>query len=400
MADEKKPKIDLKARLGKNAGQAPPPGAAVPAPAIPAPSGRASRTPPPPGIAPPGVAPPGTPVGPPPPFGGAAPGSPAIDPSNPLAAVAIPYRAPAPAAPPQPQRIEVDEGAVHEARKGARKQGLVVGMVAAVIFSAVGYVAGQSHADGVARDKSRADAKGLIDDVTKAKAQIQALSDKMDAGRKMLADRPPKFPGDLSKDLGGVNVDFDGMKLAGRRFSGFSTTTTQLLVEFITRVQTLNDKKLLIQGLLNKLQKPLTEQFNAPAGQVAISQVVIVSKDQNGPLALLAPLQTPIVMNQSKWDMPKEFNFLDPLGGGNAKLDRYTGGDISTKPGAVYVVPKSFEKVCPSEGGVQAKQLAAQIGTFIHDIKGDEKVEGIETDTKPGMLETADKLIAGLSKVE
>jgi hypothetical protein len=222
----------------------------------------------------------------------------------------------------------------------------------------------------------------------------------MDAGRRMLADKPPKFPADLSKDLGGINVDFDGMKLAGRRFSGFSTATTQLLVEFITRVQALNDKKLAVQSLLNKLQKPLTDQFNAPAGQVSINQIVIVSKDNNGPLALLAQLSAPLVTNQSSFSVPKEFNFTDPLGGGNSKLDRYTGGDIMKSPAAVYVVPSSFQKVCPSDTAVQAKQLAAQIGGFIHDIKGDEKVEGIETDTKPGLLETADKLILGLNKVD
>jgi hypothetical protein len=385
MADEKKPKIDLKARLGKaGGGQA---GAAVPVPQV-----RPSQRPPVPG----------TPVGPPPPFA-ATPAAPAaIDPSNPLAAVATPYRAPAPPPPPQAQRIEVDEVAVHEARKGARKQGLVFGLVIAAISSGVGYVGGQSRADGTARDKSRNDAKEMADDVGKAKAQIQALMDKMDAGRRMLADKPPKFPADLSKDLGGINVDFDGTKLAGRRFSGFSTATTALLVEFITRVQTLNDKKLAIQSLLNKMQKPLTEQFNAPPGQVTINQIVIVSKDNNGPLALLAQLSTPLVTNQSSFNMPKEFNFTDPLGGGNSKLDRYMGGggDLGKNPAAVYVVPSSFQKACPSDNAVQAKQLAASIGSFIHDIKGDEKVEGIETDTKPGLLETADKLASGLSKVE
>src|SRR5438477_7330540 len=98
MADEKKPKIDLKARLGKTqlgGSQAP---AMSPTPM---PPGMGSRAPvpgapgsaPPPGMSGPGIpAPPGVPVGPPPPFGGggAAVSSPALDPSNPLAAVAAP----------------------------------------------------------------------------------------------------------------------------------------------------------------------------------------------------------------------------------------------------------------------------------------------------------------------
>ena len=118
MAEDKKPKIDLKARLGKSpTAQAPATGLGG-APS----SGRSAPTPVPPGTGSVVPVPPGVPVGPPSPFGIAPPKHHgAIDPSNPLAAVAAPYRAPAPQATiVQPQRIEVDEVAVHEARKGAR----------------------------------------------------------------------------------------------------------------------------------------------------------------------------------------------------------------------------------------------------------------------------------------
>src|SRR5690349_7283534 len=121
MAEERKPKIDLKARLGKaSGGAAPSPGGAAGG-AIPVPQ-RGSR--PPPAIPPPVL--PGSPVGPPSPFGQMEGVTPAIDPSNPLAAVAAPYR-PAPTPPPPaPTRIEVDEASVHAARAGGRKQGLVM----------------------------------------------------------------------------------------------------------------------------------------------------------------------------------------------------------------------------------------------------------------------------------
>ncbi|HEY5243817.1 MAG TPA: hypothetical protein VIJ22_20190, partial [Polyangiaceae bacterium] len=62
-------------------------------------------------------------------------GSP-LDAGNPLAAVAQPFRQQAPVAHamPQAQRIEVDEGAVQAARSSARKQGLVVGILFAVVL--------------------------------------------------------------------------------------------------------------------------------------------------------------------------------------------------------------------------------------------------------------------------
>src|SRR5450755_680501 len=90
MADEKKPKIDLKARLGKASTATPPPGTVIP---VPVPKPTASRPPPPGGL---GGGLPGVPIGPPSPFGSQPP---PIDPSNPLAAVAQVYRPPPPSAP-------------------------------------------------------------------------------------------------------------------------------------------------------------------------------------------------------------------------------------------------------------------------------------------------------------
>src|SRR5438045_1996856 len=121
MAEEKKPKIDLKARLGKASG------AGTPAPGVAGAPSFGSR--PPPAIPPPVV--PGSPVGPPSPFGPPTGLGPAIDPSNPLAAVAAPYRPPQPPQPAAAQRIEVDEAQVQQARSGGRKQGIVAGAVLA-----------------------------------------------------------------------------------------------------------------------------------------------------------------------------------------------------------------------------------------------------------------------------
>jgi hypothetical protein len=411
MADDKKPKIDLKARLGKTqvgGAQAPvmsptpmPPGVGGGVPVVPSASPSAR----PPGMSGPGIpAPPGVPVGPPPPFGGggAAVSAPALDPSNPLAAVAAPYRAPqvVQAAPVQPARIEVDEVAVHEARKRAAKTGMVVAVLLGLAGVGVGFVAGGAHEQSNARDKSKNDAKQLADDLGKAKESLSKLADKMDEGVKTLQGN--KFPAQLAGDLGGLNVAFDGSELAGRRFSGFPQDTTAMLVDFITSVQALNDRKELIQGLLTKLQKPLTEKMNAPAGQQVISLVAAVQKDPAGnPAVFLAPLSAPITFDTKDVKLPSEFTFADPGGGGNAKAPRYTGGDISKNPAAVPVVPKTFDKVCPSETAGATAQLTAQIGGFIRDIKGEGQVSAeIVTDTKAGLLERAEKLITALQKVQ
>ncbi len=396
MPEEKKPKIDLKARLGKaSAAQTPPPPVAGPPPSgIPAPI----RSAPPP------IAPmPGVPVGPPPAFGSRPP---PIDPNNPLAAVASPYRpsaqpvAPAPAHH-QPQRIEVDDMAVQTASRSARKQGLVLGLFVALGLGVIGWVAGGAAQQGSDRGKSKTDAQSLSADVTKAHDALKSLADKMEAGGKMLAvDR--KFPDTLAKELSGINVDFDGTKLAGRRFSGFPAETAHDLVEFITAVQTVNDRKDVVEGLLTRLQKPISEQLSTPQGQQNISYVVAVDRDPSGNLAgFLSPLSTPLLVTSQNISLPAKFQFTQPGGSGKTELPRYTGGDVSTKPAAIYIVPKTFEGACPSATSGQIAQLGAQMGGFVHDIRGDASSaqQDIVTDTKPGLLERAEKLVTQLNKI-
>jgi hypothetical protein len=404
MAEEKKPRIDLKARLGKAGAATPPPPGAVPVP-----------TPPPGAVAPPPAVvgrgggipvPPGVPVGPPPAM--SAHPTP-VDPGNPLAAVATPYRAPAPPAPAQPQRIEVDEMAVQQASRGARKQGLIAGVVIALVLGAVGYVAGGAAQKSSDRTKAVGDAKELAGDVIKAKDQMKAMADKVEAGRKLLTAPDPKerkFPEALGRELGGMAVDFDGSKLAGRRFSGFSITATSQLVEFITAVQSLNDRKSAIVNLLTRLQKPVSEQFAASAsGKVSVGHVVLLgTRDQGGSqFGILAPLKEPIVGQPGRVDVPAEWVFIDTLGQGRptAKVNKYTTGDLG-KPSAIYVLPKSFDNVCPSETSGAAAQLAAQLAGVLKDLKGEgggADTQQLVQDAKPGLIERADKLATELNKV-
>ena len=412
MAEEKKPKIDLKARLGKGAGGAtpPPPVAGIPVPAVPSAGASASAGVGAPQSSPTGSGgggglpvPPGIPVGPPPAFGKM--GGAAIDPSNPLAAAATPYRAPAPPPPrepPQPQRIEVDEMAVQEARKGARKQGLIAGLVAAAVLGAIGYIAGGAVETNKGRQKSVGDAKSLATDVAKSRDQLKAIADKVEAGKNSLL-KDKKFPDTLAKELGGINVDFDGNKLAGVRFSGFPQETTSTLIEYITLVQTLNDRKTAIIGLLQRLQKPITEQLTA-GQKTTINYVVLFGKQDpsRNPFALLAPLQKPIeAANPTAIALPAEFTATDPLTRQNLSVPKYSTGNLD-KPSAVYVLPKSIEAACPSETSGSIAQLGSQLSHVVTDIRGEQAAPGgdVVTESKPGLLDRAEKLATSLNRVQ
>jgi hypothetical protein len=320
-----------------------------------------------------------------------------LDPSNPLHA-AMQQPAPArsaPAAPPQPQRIEVDELTVQEARKGARKQGLIAGMVFGLVLAAVGYIAGGAQETNKGRAQSVAHAKALATDVGKAREQLKTLAEKLEAGRTTLG-RDHKFPDSLVKDLGGINIDFDGQKLAGVRFSGFKTETTTGLIEFITGVQSTNDRKNALSGLLVKLQKPMTEQLANPGKAAPVTFVVLINKDSaKNPYGVLAPLQKPLELTST---MPAEFLAVDPMTKGNISAPKFTSLD---KPGAAYVVPKSIDAAFPSETAGQLGQLIGQLSRLIIDIRGEGPApEGMIQDQKQGLLERADILMTNLNKVQ
>jgi hypothetical protein len=427
MADDKKPKIDLKARLGKSAAAAPTP-APAPVAQVPqiSPSGRPMPMPtsvpapatsqPPEALGSYGAAqgPGGIPIPPamgssssfggiPVPSGYVAPspgGGGGFDPSNPLAAAVAPYQGQRQAPAPEPQRIEFDDQSIREANKGGRKQGIIIGTVFAVILGGVGYVAGGASEQSTGRSLAKAGALDLEANATKAQDQLKTLVAKMEAGKKQLISEH-KFPEALSRDLGAINVDFDGKQLEGRRFSGFSTDTTRDLVEFITAVQGVNDRKLLIQGLLTKLQKPITEQLAIPEGQIKINYVVAVDKDPAGNVAgFLSHLAEPIAVTGQAVALPTEFTFANPGGSGNTKLPRYANGDIASKPAAIYIVPKTFDTMCPSATGGQIAQLGAQISSFIAELNGEGAADpNAVSDAKAGLIDRAGKLIKELDKV-
>lgn len=399
MAEDKKPKIDLKSRLqrmgGPGAPTPPPPTAAMPVPSPSQPPPAMARTapvavvtqsvPPPSGI--------------PRPPASVRPAN--LDPNNPLAAAAgfAPKTAAPPAMMAQPQRIEVDELAVQQARSGARKQGFIGGLVLAIVVGLVAYVAGGAQQQGADRKKSTQDAHDLAGDLLKAKASLDDVKQKLtDGGNSLLSQR--KYPTDLGKQLSDTVVDFSGDKLFGRRFSGVPADTVRDLMDFITRVQALNNKKDLVVALLSnpKLTKAITEDLSRPAGQSPITIVAVVDKDTPGGAGRLASLVTPLGPNDP---IPKTMTFVNPMGSGNVQLPMLGDPKIPPTGAVIPIVPTSFDKVCPSPVKGAETQLLASMNSLVDDIVGQKGSDtgDIVTDSKPGLSDTAAKLADALSKV-
>ena len=72
------------------------------------------------------------------------------------------------------------------------------------------------------------------------------------------------------------------------------------------------------------------------------------------------------------------------------------------KPSAVYVLPKSIEAACPSETAGSIAQLGSQLTRVINDIKGETAAPGgdVVTESKPGLVDRAERLVTNLNKVQ
>jgi hypothetical protein len=296
----------------------------------------------------------------------------------------------------QPTRIEVDEGAVQQARSRARKQGVVAGMLFAVVLGGLGWVGGGASQQASDRAKSARDAHELAGDLLKAKGSLDQMKDKLNGGLKTLGEQ--KFPDDLARELSGMHVDFAGDKLFGRRFAGVPMDTTSALFEFITRVQMLNDKKDLIVSLLNKLQGPMKDELAHP-GQYSLTMVAVVDSTVGDRGTSLFQLTKPI-SPEEKGGVPDKLTFTKD--GKNVTLGRLTGDKIPKEGAAIAVVPTSFDRVCTTPALAlkgQKLQLVASMNSLLGDIDGQKADEASGADAKPGVGEQASRIADQLNKV-
>jgi hypothetical protein len=394
MAEEPKKKIDLKARLKKDAGTpAPPPTSSGGVAGVPAPASSAPV---------PGMSGPGIPVPP-----GVAIGGPAhTDASNPLAIAAGMARE---AHPQAHQRIEVDETEVRAASSKARRTGLVIGLFIAVLAGAGGVMVGNAQEVSNGRKKAHNDAVELKGNVEKAQTKLESIATALEDAQKQLQAKPGerKFPSDLANTLGGLHVDFDGTQLAGRRFSGFSTDTTTNLVDFITGVAAMEDDKTALKNLITRISsnKAFVEQFNAATVGKNVEYMVLLGgptgRDPKGNYsAMISKLTAPIAITPDKIDIPKDLQGTNPLSpnGSNVSGSVYQNGTLD-KPVAMYINPASWDLACPPETKSLAGQLGIKLGDLVTKLRGQPAQEGLVEDVKPGLIDRAKTLQKALEKI-
>jgi len=368
MSEDKKPKIDLKARLGKKTVSAP---AAGPGGSIPPPAG----VPKPSGI-------------PAPPFqspGGSARPAPMVDASNPYGAMA-PAAAPVAAA----QTIRIDMGDdVMRAQRGGKMKVFVLALITAGIGGFVGFTLGGASERNAGATAAMQGAQDLTKDVDAANAKIGELADILKGAREKLAKA--QFPDDEVSKLGALNIPFAGANLAGKSIGRFKADVLTMLVDFASASSEANDNKGDLQRLLSGNKKGVQEFLDSQT-KPQVRWSVIVSPTGVGPLASMQPVPTPFPLgSEDKKTWPDSFDLM--AGGKKTTVKRYQKGDAATEdPTFIPVDPSTQAAVCPSDVLVK---LRGRLSDLEETLRGNQ-TPGEE---KTGLLESGQALAKKLKQI-
>ena len=374
---DNKPKIDLKARLGKKTVSAP----------------VTSSVPPPMGLQRPLVqqgvrpsAPAGRPpIGgggsvPAPPFGAQPSRAPRIDPNDPYSSVA----ASAAPAVQRPREIRVDMEEVRAANKGRRGRVLFLSLVTAVVGGFLGFTLGGGVERGKAATAAVIGSKELLKEVEESNAQIQQLADTLKSARQKLLSKGT-YPQEEVTKLGAINIPFKPMSLLDKGIGRFKRDTMVMLIDYATAVEAANDQKESLQRLLGSGSlKAVIEEQQKPK----VRWMARVEGGPGGPWLTLDRLpEANAFLAADKW--PEALEIKD--GDKTTKFKRYASGDpAGTEPPFIPVSPQSQG---PND----------IIGSLVSQLlKMDEVLRGNKEDPaneKTGLLERGQKLADALKRI-
>jgi hypothetical protein len=372
MSEQKKPKIDLKARLGKKTVAAPtgpaiPPPVGIPKP--PAMGGMGAAPSRPPGMMSPGGAY-GSPSAPPP---------------------------PPPRVEPQAIKVEMSEEVVAENQK-VKRRGYITAAIIGVLGMGMGFGWGGRVEANKGANAAVEGAHQLIKDIEAADKKADELNDVLAKASERLGKN--EYPEQEISALGGINIPFDGGHL-DKSIGRFNKTLVTTLITYANTAQKANDQKEKIQSLLTGSKAALTDLLTQKTDP-KIRWGVWVEGGPNGPWANMQPLPNPFPVKsatkvkdkdgkEKDYEWPAELQI--PRGNQQATLKRYKSGDISSgDPQFIPVAPQTESMVCPSSTIVRLRQELQEMQTV---LKGD-ATPGVD---KVGFLQMGETVVAQLKKI-
>jgi hypothetical protein len=358
---DNKPKIDLKSRLGKKTvatkgGPSIPPPVGIPKPQLP----------------------------------GAAPGI-KVDASDPYSAISADSM-PAKRKEPQAIRVEMSHEVI-EAQKKGRALIIALAAITAALGAGLGYTIGGRVESNKGAQRAVVDAGELAKEVASANATATTLSETLNAIQSSLKDN--KYPEAETKKLGELNIDFSGIKLAGRGIGRFQPNTVKLLIAYAGGAQEANDSKEALQARLTARKTTISDQLEQlTKTTVKVRLLAGVDSGARGPMVWFQPIEKEQWFLVDKKD-DKAFKWPDKFkvkeGKDTKERDRYTKGDPSGGK-LIPVDPDTFGQVCPL---TILGELMADANKVEEMLKGD-KTPGQE---KTGLIDTGDTVVQELKKI-
>jgi len=386
--EDRKPKIDLKARLGKAQG------AAVPQTGAPPPVARPSGS----------VAPPPAMGSVPPPNAGGfgqAPGVPVGVPMPPFAGgkqQTDPFGAPVAGSPtrtaaPSTIRIELDEETMKAARKGGKRAG-ILGFITLMMGLGLGYAFGGRQADSKVAQGALQGAQDLIVDIDKAQGKIKEFSEKLAGAVKDMKDS--KFPDAFVNDLGGLAIPFGADKLAGRNIGRFDPRTLQMLFQYTNNVEALNDRKDALKNLFTSQKKAIVDAFAATSNPKVSWSVFIQKSPAHGNVASLAAINPSESFGYNDANWPGKFKIS--TGRELVDSERYSAGDPTTADPTkkIVTIPVSPDSIASAVGGGILGRITSELA------KTDATLSGSGTpgdDDENGVLKKGEVLLTALKRI-
>jgi hypothetical protein len=346
-----KPKIDLKARLGRRTG-AMPASASIPPPVVnqhqPHPSqapqqGQSSGYPGPSGFASPQQQQPRASY-------------------NPMGVGTV-QQAPAPVRMAAPVSYDDEEFAA--VRKGSRVKVMVLAAAAAAAGGVLGFaVGGMSEKNSVA-EAAVVGAKTLVVEIDAANASVGKLSEVLASAANALKEG--KYPDDQVKELGAVNIPFDGTNLGNKSIGRFKPSLVAQLITYAEATGKANAQKDKIRGLLSYSKAGVEELLDQKANP-QVRWGVSVQQGPQGPWGSMQVLPSAFFANGEKgkgggW--PAQFEI--PQGGEKSSFKRFVGGDPDGQ--IIPIAPMTQNAVCPTDTIVRIRR---ELGDMQKILNGDE----------------------------
>ncbi len=297
---------------------------------------------------------------------------------------------------PQAIKIELSEEVVQAQKKGKSK---IIAMAAgaAVVGAILGIALGGGMERRKRQDIALEGAKLLSEDIDKANIEISKMAEILEKAKRALSDG--EFPSSAVNELSEVTVPFDGTYLAGKGTGLMSPTINKMLVDFSGKAQQANEQKDRLQRMLVASEsafKTIMENQEKPKMEWS----VFVTNGPHGPMAVIQPLPEPFLVSSKEKVKGKDYDWPDevevPDGDKKVKLKLYEKDNpISNPPLLIPVDPKSQDSVYPKDALMMGK-IREEIVKLEELLKGD---KSDPTNEKDGIVDLGQSLIDQLKGI-